>query len=175
MDDPFHTLGLPRRFDLTPAEISAAHRRSVARLHPDRATDLFERDRLVRLASEAGAAKQCLLGDVTRAEALLALLGGAAHGARQPSPAFLMETLELREEIDAAIAERGPDAAGQPVGSGQPVGRLAGLSAQVAALRADCVAGLARAFAREVPDLPAAGEGLVRLRYLERMVARLQG
>jgi DnaJ-domain-containing protein 1 len=168
MDDPFHTLGLPRRFDLTPAEISAAHRRSVARLHPDRATDPFERDRLLRLSSEAGAAKQRLLNDVMRAEALLALLGGAAHGAKQPSPAFLMESLELREEIDAAM-----DAS--PAGPGDaPSDRVACLEAKVTELRGACLAALARAFATDPADVAGAGEGLVRLRYLERMVARLR-
>jgi DnaJ-domain-containing protein 1 len=161
MDDPFDTLGLPRRFDLTPAEISAAHRRSVARLHPDRATDPFERDRLVRLSSEAGAAKQRLLTEVGRAEALLALLGASAFGARQPSPAFLMETLELREEIDMAVAH--PAAA--------PVGAVAD---RVAALRAQCVADLTAAFAASPFDGAKSGDALVRLRYLDRMVARLQ-
>jgi DnaJ-domain-containing protein 1 len=168
MDDPFHTLGLPRRFDLTPAEISAAHRRSVARLHPDRATDLFERDRLLHLCSEAGAAKQRLLNDVMRAEALLALLGGAAHGATQPSPAFLMETLELREEIDAAM-DASPGGPG-----GSPGDRVTGLEAKVTELRGECIAALARAFATDPADLAGAGEGLVRLRYLDRMVASLQ-
>ena len=160
MDDPFDTLGLPRRFDLTSAEISAAHRRSVARLHPDRATDPFERDRLVRLASEAGAAKQRLLGEVGRAEALLALLGASAHGASQPAPAFLMETLELREDIDAAIA--GPSGAAR-----------AAVEDRVAVLRAECLAGLSAAFAAVPADGVRAGEALVRLRYLDRMVARL--
>ena len=166
MDDPFHTLGLPRRFDLTPADISAAHRRSVARFHPDRATDAFERDRLVRLSSEAGEAKQRLLTDLGRAEELLRALHGQGGSAgpgpsAQPSPAFLMETIELREEIDAVLASRDPAA-------------RASLEARVGGLRADCVAGLASAFAAQPPDLVAAAEGLVRLRYVDRMVLRLQ-
>ena len=171
-DDPFSTLGLEPRFDLSPAEVAAAHLRVVSRLHPDRASDPLERERLVRAAAAAGAAKQRLSADSSRAEELLELLGARISGAAPAlAPAFLMETLELREEIEEAC------------GPGAPPARRAELAASVGTLRGTVVSGLGAALLAGQraagPDarseaLQAALDHLVRLRYLDRMVARLR-
>jgi molecular chaperone HscB len=170
--DPFSILGLPRQFNLTPAEVATAHLRVVARLHPDRALDPVERERLVREAAAAGAAKQRLSHDTSRAEELLELLGARSLTARPLSPAFLMETLEIREAIE--------DACG-----GSREARAA-LECSVVDLRRAELRVLESAFARVLGDegrgdpalraeLEAAADSLVRLRYLDRMVARLAG
>jgi len=182
MDDPFRILGLPRRFDLTPAEVATAHLRAVSRLHPDRATDSVQREQFVREAAAAGAAKQRLMHETLRAEELLELLGARHFLAAPLSPAFLMETLELRESIEEACA-----APGDP--------RRTGLREQVDSLRAAELEAMAAAFSealRASADSRAASQGgvaevdgvdalrraaqaTVRLRYLDRMQTRLVG
>jgi DnaJ-domain-containing protein 1 len=182
--DPFSILGLPRQFNLTPAEVATAHLRVVDRLHPDRAFDPVERERLVREAAAAGAAKQRLSHDTSRAEELLELLGARSFTARPLSAAFLMETLEIREAIEDAC-------------SGSQEARAA-LECSVADLRDAELGVLESAFARVLGDadgpgtasdtnraaagdpalrahLEAAADSLVRLRYLDRMVTRLAG
>ena len=171
MDDPFGILGLPRRFSLTASEISAAHLRSVARLHPDRASNPLERDRLVQAAAAAGSAKQRLLKDTSRAEELIEFLGARPLLARPLPPAFLLETMELREAIDAAL-DAGDATARSAVAEQVRALRDAAVSELRAAL--DAALGAADDRAREQPVAAAAG-ALVRLRYVDRMVGRLDG
>jgi molecular chaperone HscB len=158
-DDPFVVLGLERRFDVSPAQVSAAHLRTVSRLHPDRAQDPVERARLTQLAAQAGAAKQVLSDELSRAEVLLEHLGARSFMQASPSPQFLMETMEVREAIEEAVA------AGD-------AGRLAALREAVGALAADARASLSSALSEG--DGPAGAAAWVRLRYTARMRDRLQ-
>jgi len=200
--DPFSILGLPRQFNLTPAEVATAHLRAVSRLHPDRALDPVERERLVREAAAAGAAKQRLSHDTSRAEELLELLGARSLTARPLSPAFLMETLEIREAIEDACGgsqearaaldcnvadlRRAELAALQEAfarvfdgeGQGARVSAGAGSAGPSDALAAGGSPELRVDLARNPAlraQLEAAADSLVRLRYLDRMVARLAG
>jgi len=166
VNDPFSILGLPRTFALTPEEVQAAHLRVVAELHPDRAQGALDRDERMRRSAAAGHAKQALLGDLGRAEALVAALVPAtlpasAEGALPP--AFLMEMLEVREAIEAALESREG---------------LEALESEVAERRRACVAEVAGACAdlERAPDEATAQEvhrALARLRYVERMRTRL--
>jgi molecular chaperone HscB len=166
--DPFAILGLERRFDLPAPDIAAAYLRTVSRLHPDRARDAVERDEMVRASAAAGEARQRLMDESSRAEVLL-----EHHGARHllrasPSPAFLMETLELRDAIEEAMA------------TGEPAPRDAAsrtISALRDAARKDLALGLASAMPGQgAGDAVArAADAWVRLRYLDRMRARLAG
>lgn len=170
MDDPFGILGLPKRFALTAPEISAAHLRAVARLHPDRASNPLERDRLVQAAAAAGSAKQRLLKDTSRAEELIELLGARPLMAAPLPPEFLMDTMALREAIDSALE------------SGDAVDRAA-ISGRVQALRdealtelSDSLGAAMAAFDAGIRDAAASGRAaaaLVQLRYIDRMVDRL--
>jgi curved DNA-binding protein CbpA len=100
--DPFDTLGVPPTFDLTPAQLRTAFLARSGQLHPDVAAGA---------ESEAAAlneAKRALDDPESRAEALLARLGGPAkHQDRSLPPAFLQEMLEIREQIDASRATPG--------------------------------------------------------------------
>jgi molecular chaperone HscB len=172
MDDPFGILGLPRRFSLTASEISAAHLRAVSRLHPDRASNPLERDRLVQAAAAAGSAKQRLLKDTSRAEELIELLGARPLLAAPLAPGFLMDTMEIREAIDEAIASGDPD-------------ELARIATRVRALRDEALSELRDALDTALAALDAGGAdpaaasaaaaALVRLRYVDRMVDRIAG
>ena len=175
MDDAFAILGLDRRFDLTPAEVSAAHLRAVSRLHPDRATDEVGRDRMMRAAAAAGAAKQRLLSDSSRAEELLEFLGARSFLAAPLPAAFLMATLELREEVESACegAVAREEVAARVAEAVQ--GERATLAASLATALACRRVGEASDDAAASGAARDAAAALVRLRYLLRMVDRLSG
>ena len=166
--DPFAILGLERRFDLLPSEIAAAYLRTVSRLHPDRARDAVERDEMVRASAAAGEARQRLMDESSRAEVLLEHLGARHLLRASPSPAFLMETLELRDAIEEALVSADPAARDSATRH---------VAALREAARADLAAGLAAAVAAggTGAGADAAADAWVRLRYLERMRARLAG
>lgn len=197
MEDPFRILGLPRQFDLTPAEVTTAHLRAVSRLHPDRATDEVQRVQMVQEAAVVGAAKQRVAHDLTRAEELLKLLGARSFLSAPLAPEFLLETLEWRDAIEDACSHS--DGAGR-----------AELTVRIRLRRAEELAALAGAFRLAMPfaqsglperpsshgDVPPAphnqgtpalmnsdlraalqdaAAAVVRLRYLDRMLDRLTG
>lgn len=188
MDDPFDILGLQPTFDLTPQQVAAAHLRVCAQCHPDRARDPLERDAFMRRTAAAGQAKQQLTDPVSRGQAILVRSGAPATADTPLDQAFLMETMELREAIEEALAD--PDQQG-----------AAAVQAQVAALRQECLDELRAACATVLASsggaqpgsaaapaasaaAPAGGAAsaaapaalravLARLRFLERMASRL--
>jgi molecular chaperone HscB len=108
MPDPFDTLGLEPRFDLDPRDIDRAYLIRSAALHPDRAGPGPE---TLNLAAELNAAKRTLSDPESRADALLRRLGGPTREQeRSLPPGFLMEIMEIRQQIEAAS---GPGAADQ--------------------------------------------------------------
>jgi DnaJ-domain-containing protein 1 len=169
-EDPFLVLGVAPSLDLTPADVAAAHLRASARVHPDRARDPVERDRLLRESAALGSAKRTLQDPVLRAEALLRLRGVPAVDVPL-SPAFLMETLELREAIDAAAAAADSAALGALRLQAGALQRAALDDLRVALAGVGALGGTAGL------DTAAAEKGaraaLARLRYAARMVARL--
>ncbi len=158
-DDPFTLLGLPPRFDLTPAEIDRAFWERARRAHPDLAgSDLS--------MSSLNEARRILADDELRANALLALLGGpSADQCRELPPAFLMEIMELREQIEELLA--GADAATRQR-----------VRDDVRAHRDACVRGIAQAFGdlADPPDPVSLRDIRVQLnawRYIERLIEQL--
>jgi molecular chaperone HscB len=114
MNDPFATLGLPRRFALDPKELESRHRELSKTLHPDRyaATAKAERRLALSKAIEVNEANRALRDPIRRAEALLRL-SGLEHEVGEtrepkPDPGFLMEVMEARESLDEARASRDP-------------------------------------------------------------------
>jgi molecular chaperone HscB len=104
--DPFDLLGIPPAFDVDPAALQRAWLAGSARLHPDRfAAGSTESDEARRLALLAALnhSKTVLADPFQRAEALLARLGGAPKEADKSLPdGFLMEMLEVREQLEEA-------------------------------------------------------------------------
>lgn len=101
--DPFAALGLPRRFDLADDRIEAAFLARLAGVHPDLAGENAALD-----AAALTGARATLADPERRATALLALLGGPAAGDDRSLPdAFLMEIMELREQIESELASGG--------------------------------------------------------------------
>ena len=163
MFDPFATLGLERRFEIDPASLEARYRELQRALHPDRHTGGTATERRLSLskAMEVNEAYRTLKDELQRAEALLALHGGA-HGdaGEAPDPAFLVEVMELREALGDA----------RDAGD---LTRVRSLGASVSAMERSVRDEMARAFASGggAPDadtLAAIGRLVGRLKYFRR-------
>ncbi|MCA9283822.1 MAG: hypothetical protein KDA22_01310 [Phycisphaerales bacterium] len=109
--DPFTLLGLPHKFDLSRAEIQAAHLRHLARLHPDRIADPIERIEASMAAARVNQARAILENDEHRANELLVRLGGAEREEDRTLPdGFLAEMMETRERIETLMQSDGGQA-----------------------------------------------------------------
>jgi molecular chaperone HscB len=101
--DPFSALGFAPSFAMDRALVSERRVELNKVLHPDRYIGRPPGERRAALgrALEVNEAARRLTDPVTRAEALLDLLGCpiSDQGAVQPAAAFLMEIMDLREEL----------------------------------------------------------------------------
>ncbi|MFM9996552.1 MAG: DnaJ domain-containing protein [Phycisphaerales bacterium] len=100
--DAFDLLGLPPAFEVDHATIETAFLVRVAVIHPDLSRGDPEAARSSALLSQAC---RILADPEKRADVLLVRLGGpvAAQDKSLP-PGFLVEMMETREEVEAAIA-----------------------------------------------------------------------
>ena len=101
--DHFQRLGLPRRFDLTAEEIERQYLLHSREVHPDlhQQAGSLEQRGSVELSSALNEAYQILREPFRRAEYLLLLAGGASASEQKEMPqTFLMEMLDLREQIE---------------------------------------------------------------------------
>src|SRR6185369_7979237 len=104
MPSPFEILGVPPRFDLDEADL---HRRFItasAATHPDRFADPVEQSDAAERAALINDAYRTLKDPESRANALLATLGGPAKEADKELPAgLLMQIMEAREELEDSL------------------------------------------------------------------------
>jgi molecular chaperone HscB len=110
--DHFERLGLPRRFSLDPTALETAYLERSRAVHPDfhHQSSGGEQAASESLTAAVNEAYTTLRDPFRRAEHLLALLGGpTATEVKDIPPAFLMEMMDLREEIERA------DAAGKAI------------------------------------------------------------
>lgn len=108
--DPFHILGVEKRFDLDLAALEKTHRELSRALHPDRfagSGSTERRDALAR-AADVNEAWRALRDPVKRAEALFVALGVPVGDASEPKPSadFLMEMLDEREALQNAREQK---------------------------------------------------------------------
>jgi molecular chaperone HscB len=109
--DHFERLGLPRRFDLDPAELERQYLARSREVHPDfhQLGGEAEQRASLELSSALNAAYTTLRDPFRRAEYLLQLEGGPSAAELKKMPAaFLEEMLALRMEIEE-LKESGPD------------------------------------------------------------------
>jgi molecular chaperone HscB len=116
MADPalthFELLGLPRRFALDPREVEANYLRRSREVHPDfhQSGAASVQRASMEMSAALNEAYATLRDPFRRAECLMALEGGpSAAEYREMTPGFLMEMLELREQIEE-LRGRGPTA-----------------------------------------------------------------
>jgi molecular chaperone HscB len=146
---------LPAQFDLDPKVIESAFFDRSKELHPDRFAGAPAAERVAALSRSRALndAYQTLKKPVSRAEYLLARAGVTIGDNEKLDPAFLMEILELREELaEARVAKKLPE--------------VARLQRAMAERRKAAVQRLQPLFVSN--DLLAIKEQLVLLRYLDR-------
>ena len=153
--DAFGLLGLPAQFDLDPQVIESAFFDRSKELHPDRFASAPAAERVAALSRSRALndAYQLIKRPVSRAEYLLARAGVTIGDNARLEPAFLMEILELREELAAARA------AGE-------LARVEQLQRAMQARRAEALDALPGLFA--AGDLATIKHRLIVLRYIHR-------
>jgi molecular chaperone HscB len=155
-------LGLPAQFDLDPAVIERAFFDRSKEWHSDRFANAPANERVVALSRSRALndAYQVLKKPVPRAEYLLVQAGVTIGANERLDPTFLMEILELREELaEARVAGK--------------TATIAELQAAMRARRKASVDALAPLF--EANDLPAIKRTLIVLRYLDRYLEECDG
>jgi molecular chaperone HscB len=164
MTDPFATLGLPRSYAIDTGQLESHYRELQRALHPDRHAAQPASARRMNLlkAVEVNEAYRTLKDELKRAEALLALFGAGTAGVPgREDPEFLMEVMELREQLGDARAER-------------DIEKVRALATRVGGLRDGARAQLERAFekaAREgAPDVATLSSLIGRLKYYRRFM-----
>ncbi|NNN57870.1 co-chaperone HscB [Vibrio sp. 1-2 (7-a)] len=111
----FELFGLPSQFKLDGSLLSSQFRELQKRFHPDNFATGSERDRLmaVQKAAQINDAYQVLKNPISRAEYILAEQGVEIRGEQQTmqDPMFLMEQMELREELEEIADSTEPESA----------------------------------------------------------------
>jgi len=162
--DPFAVLGLEPRFDLDSTQLEARFHERSREVHPDRFVGAPAGQRAAALVQTRALndAYQVLKKPQRRAEHLLARHGVAIDERERLEPGFLMEILELREELaDARVANQ--------------LERVKALGADMRRRQQMMVDGLAPRFgqlgrADDAAVLAAIKHDLITLRYLSRYV-----
>lgn len=113
--DYFTLFGLPVHYDVDGSLLLSRYQELQRQFHPDRFATQPERERLlaVQQAATVNDAYQSLKHPLKRAEYMLSLhgfdLGNEQHTMRDTT--FLMEQLELREQLDAISHQEDAEAA----------------------------------------------------------------
>lgn len=154
-DDPFALLGLAPSYDVDLAALERAFFERSKASHPDRVAGAPAAERVIALSRSRALndAYQLVKKPVLRAEYLLARAGVTIGDNERLDPTFLMEILELREELAEARA----------AGNTARVGEL---QAVMKARRTQALDALPALFAAE--DYAAIKERLILLRYVHR-------
>ncbi|TKE97464.1 co-chaperone HscB [Vibrio kanaloae] len=109
----FELFGLPLQFQLDGSLLSSQFRDLQRQFHPDKFATASERDRLlaVQKAAQINDAYQVLKSPISRAEYLLIQHGEDIRGEQQTmqDPMFLMEQMELREELEDIADSSNPE------------------------------------------------------------------
>lgn len=166
-DDPFALLGLARAFDLDARALQAAYLKQAATLHPDRIADPLERAEAQRRAATLNDARAVLADDEQRANLLLSQAGGPAKEQDRSLPeGFLMDILEIRQEMEAALT--GGDAAERS--------RIERLATERRQQHVQAVRGMFESLGRQPTAAPLAAirRELNAWRYIERMLEQLR-
>ena len=154
-EDPFALLGLSPGYEIDLAALERAFFERSKQLHPDRVagTTAAERVAVLSRSRALNDAYQLVRKPVARAEYLLERAGVTIGDNERLDPEFLMEILELREEL--AEARAAGDAA-----------RVESLQRAMQARRGQALEALPALFAAS--DFAAIKDRLILLRYINR-------
>ncbi len=106
--NPFELLGVKVRYRISRAEVEQAYLRAVANSHPDLGGPFaasIEDGSDADVTASLNMARDTLLNPETRASVMLSLLGGPAKDQdKSLPPGFLLEIMEVREQVESAAA-----------------------------------------------------------------------
>lgn len=155
---PFSLLGLPEKFALNAETVTAAWKKAIALVHPDRFAGRPAAERRVaeQWAGRINEARDALISPVGRAQTLLKLRGvdSAVETDTHMDPAFLMQQMDWRERQEA--------------------GETATLAAEVEAAKEKEIAVLTVSL-DEGFDADKARAAVRRLMFIEKMRSALAG
>jgi molecular chaperone HscB len=163
--DHFERLGLPRRFDLDPAELERQYLARSREVHPDvhQLGGEAEQRASLEMSSALNEAYTTLRDPFRRAEYLLQLEGGPSAAELKEMPAaFLEEMLAQRMEIEE-LKEGGPDSP-----------ELTAMERQLVERREGLLKRAGEAFARS-PEASSKGAVLKEVRELLNATKYVQG
>lgn len=168
-DDPFALFNLEPSFNLDHRALEKVFLTKARAAHPDfHASSSESQTNAVDESSRINEAYVILKSPIRRAELLLERLGGpTAAEVRDMPPAFLMEVMELREEIEEVRESGGVDS-----------DRGKALEAKLADEVADVYREIGSAFAARKTDaesLTAIRRSINVARYLEGLLRDLKG
>lgn len=163
MRNHFATLGVEERFDLDDDALERRYRERSREVHPDRvaSASAAERVQAISAATELNDAFRTLKSPVRRAEHLLALRGVHIGDNEPVDQGFLMEILELRENLAAAIKGKRTD----------DVARMEG---EMRARYEGALSTVGELF-RDGGEVAAIKRVLVELRYFQRFLDEVEG
>jgi molecular chaperone HscB len=162
--DAFAVFGLPRRFAVDLADLEKRYRELSRRHHPDRfaTAPAAERVRALGATTQLNDAYRLLKRPDARAQHLLSLAGMGITDADRLPEDFLVDVLELREELSEARA------------SGDRV-RADELEEDVKSRQIAVMARVEAALSSDPPALASAKADLMTLRYFDRFLAEAAG
>jgi len=103
-NNAFDILKVPRSFAIDEQQVRKNYLQQSAACHPDRFTDPVQQAEAAEQSARLNHAYQALLDPEQRANTLIALHGGPAKEDDQSLPPdLLMEVMEAREELEAAL------------------------------------------------------------------------
>lgn len=160
-NEPFALLGVPPEFPIDESRLRRAWLKATGANHPDRAVD---QEAAHRTLSAVNQAYRTLSDPERAANALLARMGGPSPDQAKAMPnGFLMEMLEIRDELEEAKATKDPE-------------RIAKLEAWADEQRGMWMARVGEQFAAhgEANDQrDAIRQSLNAWRYIERLIEQL--
>ncbi|USD65790.1 co-chaperone HscB [Vibrio sp. SCSIO 43136] len=160
----FELFGLPTQFEVDTNLLASQFRELQRRFHPDKYATASERDRLlaVQKAAQINDAYQVLKSPISRAEYLLAEMGVDIRNEQNTmqDPMFLMEQMELREELEEIEHSSDPESA------------LFDFAANVSKLYTQHLNELKEALAQQA--LEQAASGIRKLKFIAKLNSEIE-
>ncbi|WP_432799422.1 Fe-S protein assembly co-chaperone HscB [Poriferisphaera sp. WC338] len=105
--DPYSVLGIAKQFNINQNELQRKFIALSAENHPDKFIDPIEQIEAAERSAAINTAYHALKDPEERANILLTVLGGPSKEADNSlPPTLLMEMMEIREEMEEAIAAK---------------------------------------------------------------------
>jgi len=162
----FELFAIPARFEIDLNDLANRYRELQKQFHPDKFASSTDAERRVasQMAAQINAGYQALKSPLERGRYLLQLAGIQLDDEKdtQMDPAFLMEQMELREQLEEASTA--PD----------PLDALASLAEQAGKMTQDRIDELPALFAGNREQLLVARNRLREMQFLRKFISEVE-